>query len=541
MNLPAYEDCELKEHSLDAFEPISYIEQELRAGNNYIVIPSGVYKVTTQNNAYLTFKNLRNVTIDFTGVEFIGQVRTRMFDISNCENLTLKGLTFDYDPLPFTQAWITNIDRDKNWDIKVIDGYPAEDINSAKDCWPIQVYGKDSLELVNPMRFRDNIAVERTGEDTYHISGGIDRTGEIGDIVVFGFQHNSAGVGTTGIQSSNCINLQIENFTLYSSPGGVAFREICNTKTFYRNCVLDRRPLEIDIIPRGLKRLRSGNHDAFVCKNASIGPQLIGCTARYQCDDCVNISGVYSIVSTSMNGELRILDGHPILPEFNDINMAVGDSIQIMTLEGERLEDAVILSLEPDGERCEEEAQFLAQLELWPGLSDGFRNAYKIKLDRKETLPRGAIIISNNHCCNGFLIKDCTFGHARSRGLLIKASGVIENNTINNSCASGIQVSTEFIWLSGGCSSDLKIIGNTLRNNRGSGIYVGSRPFKANFHRNIVINNNTVTANSQGINVNGCTGLEMSGNTVEVTSVDKSHGIILDNVVDVKQDNNQVI
>jgi len=84
-----------------------------------------------------------------------------MLEIENCVDVTLKGLTIDYDPLPFTQARIVDVDDKKNWTVEVIEGYPSED---ARGGWPIQVYGQRSLELVNPMRYQDNAAAIRTGK-----------------------------------------------------------------------------------------------------------------------------------------------------------------------------------------------------------------------------------------------------------------------------------------------------------------------------------------------------------------------------------------
>jgi len=520
-----------------SFDPILYIKNELDNGSKNIVVRSGVYKIETKDSVYLTLKDLSDVTIDFTDVEFIGLVRTQMLEIVNCSNLTLKGLTIDYDPLPYTQGYITEIDVEQNWTVQVIKGYPAEDVKSADVCWPIQVYDRDNLELVNPMRFSNNVDVTRTGKDTYRITGGENREGKLGDIVVF----TSPGKRSVAIQSINCANLQFDRFTLYSTPGGVAFREVGNKKSIYSGCVIDRRPWELDIAERDFKRLRSGSHDAFVCKNALIGPQIIGCTARYHCDDCVNISGVYSLVVGAEGGEFRILDGHPILPQGIGISIAVGDSVQIMTKDGQRLEDGVVLALKSDGDRTEQEAELIEQLGLWPGLSKGFKHAFRIKLDREYLLPPGSLIISNNQCCNGFLVKDCTFGSTRARGLLIKASdGVIENNTIENSCALGIVVATEYIWMSGGCSSNISIIGNNIVDSWNGGIHIGSKPFYENSHQNITIKNNNIKTSTTGIQVNGCTGLEISGNYVEVVKGVNEQGILLENVVDVKEKNNSV-
>ena len=72
------------------------------------------------------------------------------------------------------------------------------------------------------------------------------------------------------------------------------------------------------------------------------------------------------------------------------------------------------------------------------------------------------------------------------------------------------------------------------------GIHIGSKPFYENSHQNITIKNNNIKTSTTGIQVNGCTGLEISGNYVEVVKGVNEQGILLENVVDVKEKNNSV-
>ena len=48
--------------------------------------------------------------------------------IQHCTNLTIRGLTIDYDPLPFTQGRIVKMSADKKvHEIELFDGYPRTD------------------------------------------------------------------------------------------------------------------------------------------------------------------------------------------------------------------------------------------------------------------------------------------------------------------------------------------------------------------------------------------------------------------------------
>jgi len=525
-------------------DPIAHIQQELAAGSKTIVVPPGVYRLTPKQDVYLELRDLEGVTIDFTGVEFVGLVNTRMLDVQNCADVTLKGLTIDYDPLPFTQARIVEVDGEKNWTVKIIDGYPTEGIGDGDACWPIQAYGKDSLELVNPMRFRDEIAVRRVDQTTFRITGGQDRRGEVGDIAVWtccNYRDEKTGrrLGKDRtVYSERCENLRIENFTIYSTQG-IAFWEYGNAKTVYQNCRLDRRSPETDPVKRGLMRLRSGNHDAFHSRFATVGPQIIGCYAHYHCDDCVNVTGLYSIVAKAEGDELRILatDGGRWLPQ-------AGETIQIMTYDGQCPPDANVLAVTPAGRWTEEEEAYVKALPLWPNVYRMFQTAFTLKIDRETGLKRGDIVIANSRCGNGVLVKDCDFGHVRARGIITKAShGAIENNTITACASLGMWIAPNYVWMEGGCSSDLKITGNRLVGNQGGGIAISGlpgtkAPLPANSHRDIIISGNTISGPGKAIQVTGCTNLEIAGNTLETEAKTLDETIILKNVEGLKQENN---
>jgi len=526
-----------------ADDPIAFIENELTAGRKTIVVPPGVYRLTPKDGVYLRLKDLSGVTIDFTGVEFLGLVNARMLEIENCVGLTLKGLTIDYDPLPFTQARIVAVDDEKNWTVEVIEGYPSED---AVGGWPIQVYGQDDLELVNPMRFEDNVAAVWTGERTYQITGGKNRTGALGDIVVFSCNNSrdKNGKRETGkdyaVYSCDCVNLRLEDFTVYSARS-MAFREYGNTKAVYLNCRLARRPPENDHVQRGLKRLRSGNHDAFHSRFAKVGPQIIGCYAHYHCDDCVNINGHYSIVMKADGDELRIIavEGGRYLP-------VAGDSIQIMSPRfGRRLPDAKVLSVTPDGGTTDADGVLLRTLSLWPGSYRWFSNAFTMKIDRAEPLEMGSVII-NSRCGNGFLVKDCDFGHTRARGILFEGSdGIIENNTVVDCSGPGIWAGPSYAWMEGPCCSNVKVIGNRFRGCGGAGIVITGKTglkidLPENGHRDIVISKNTITGTTRGIQVTGCTNLAISSNVLRLQTKRPEDAIILERVVNVTQRNNTI-
>ena len=109
---------------------------------------------------------------------------------------------------------------------------------------------------------------------------------QIGDILVTN-QRSASGTGDHAIVATDCGALNLEDITLYASPL-FGFLELRCDGTNYRRCKIDRRPQAKDFVKRSLRRLRSLNADAFHSIQATKGPAIVGCTAKFQDDDCVN-------------------------------------------------------------------------------------------------------------------------------------------------------------------------------------------------------------------------------------------------------------
>ena len=56
----------------------------------------------------------------------------------------------------------------------------------------------------NPMRFQDGIAIARTGADTYRITGGKNRKGDVGDIAVWSVKETKRPIRRAAVTSDAC-------------------------------------------------------------------------------------------------------------------------------------------------------------------------------------------------------------------------------------------------------------------------------------------------------------------------------------------------
>jgi hypothetical protein len=470
------------------------IDKQLQAHVKRIVIPPGSYRVTPHDRLHLHLFDLSDMEIIADGVEMICTQTTRALDIANCHNLHLRGLTIDYDPLPFTQGHIVALAPDKSWlEFKITDGYPDDSLEER-----IEIFDAKSRFLKRDTYYGWG-KFQSLGDHRYRISKGQhykfnpkSDLEEPGDILVTNNKYDPDGSAAHAVVIEKSSAVVLENVTVYSSNCFGYLEENCDA-TQYVHCRLDRRSLADDIVPRAEARVRSTDADAYHSAGAKKGPSLIGCVARFQGDDGVNIHGTYHIVTDSQGANLRVLDARP---------MAAGESVEILTYEGVRLPDAKVIAIKPDGKIHQDEHSFMAQQHMNATyLSPGWNpDAYIVTLDRPVDLPRGSVIASTSRMGNGFLVKDCNFSFNRSRGILIKASnGQVIGNTMEGNWGEAIKVSPEYWWLEAGSSANVVVSDNLVSNCKTTAIAIYANGgtgaiAPAGAHRNITVANNQVTA-----------------------------------------------
>jgi hypothetical protein len=473
------------------FDLQGFIDAAVKAGTTHVRVEPGRYRVKPQQAQHLVLRGLKNLVIDCTGVEMICTETTRALTIADCENVTLRGLTIDYDPLPFTQGRITALSPDKRvHEVTLFDGYPrAQAATNSK----YEIFRPDtrllrretphieSIEVIDDSRLR----LTKAG-------GGSGDAEEVGDLVVIAATHAPGGFAAHAIECHGSRQVVLEDVSVYASNCFGFLEHDCEATT-YRRCRYDRRPPEADLVARE-PRIRSGNADAFHSKHATVGPRYLECVARFMGDDAVNICGDYHLIMGGEGRTLRVLAKH-------GMNLRAGDAVELVVFDGRRLPDAVVVDIRDAAPISPDEAAWLKPQRMDERLRTNagglLSKGYEVELDRDVDLPRGSVIASTRAMGNGFVIDRCTFGFNRSRGILIKAShGSITNCTLQGSWIVGILVSPEWWWLESGSSSDLVITGNSILDCPTSGIIVqamggNGRVAPAGVHKNISIVGNT--------------------------------------------------
>jgi len=119
----------MEPQSATNFDLQGFIDSAIKAGKKQVTVPPGRYRVTPAEGTHLRFINLADVTVIADGVEMVCTQTLPALVFRDCRNVHLKGLTIDYDPLPFTEGRIVAMAPDKSWiDFAIIDGYPENQL-----------------------------------------------------------------------------------------------------------------------------------------------------------------------------------------------------------------------------------------------------------------------------------------------------------------------------------------------------------------------------------------------------------------------------
>jgi hypothetical protein len=478
------------------FDIQGFVAGRIKAGEHRIVVPPGQYRVTPRYGTHLLLKDLADTLIVADGVEMVCTQTCRALVFENCRNVCFRGLTVDFDPLPFTEGRIVAMAPDKRLvEFEIIEGYPEHEL-------------EERIEIYDPAtgRLRRETAgwskkIESLGSHRYRaVKPAWYRfqkdwdTEQVGDILVTNHSFPN-GAGGHAVTATRCSGLKLEDVTLYASNCFGFLEDECDGSTYLR-CKVDRRDPAGDPVKRGFARMRSLNADAFHSVGAAQGPAILHCTAKYQGDDCVNIHGTYHLVTGCRGAELRIA-------AVGRMTIEPGDPVEFLPYEGRRPADARAVKIEPDETITEKEKAFIRKIDILPQhkdlLLEGKAKFFKLTLDRAETLPAGSAVCSGKRVGNGFAVKGCDFGYNRSRGILIKASrGEVSGNTIAHGWMAAVLVAPEFWWFESASSSDVVIRDNKIIGCRRPAIEViapggNGKPLPSGAHRNISILDNTLT------------------------------------------------
>jgi len=101
------------------------IDSALNHSLSKVVIPPGIYREAMKSNGvHLSISNAKNFSIFAYSVVMVCTSRSRAIAIDHSVNVSIYGLTVDYDPLTFTQGDIIDM-GDGYIDVQIHIGYPV--------------------------------------------------------------------------------------------------------------------------------------------------------------------------------------------------------------------------------------------------------------------------------------------------------------------------------------------------------------------------------------------------------------------------------
>ena len=526
------------------FDLQGFIDGELKAGKKRIVVPPGRHRVAVTEfehrefaaddepqlhvagalgasaRIHLLLTGLDGVEIVADNAEMICTEPTAAITFANCRNVTLSGLTIDYDPLPFTQGRIIGLSPDKLvHEIELFPDYPAA---AAGKGWKYEIFAPDTGLL----RFGSyyDFTIDRLGDRALRLtktgpSKSAPGTERVGDIVALGWVDRTSGILPHAVFLNACVGMRLENVTLHAAASFGFFEFGCDGST-YRRCRVDRRPAASDPRRRAVPRMRSLNADAFHSKHAAQGPTYRDCVARFMGDDCVAINGDYYLVTECTSGKARVLAKHTM-------RINKGKTVEVTTVAGRHATAPKVLDVAPAGTITDAEKEYLQSQQMDGRLKNNqfgvLTGAYEVTLEEPLNLPRGSVIAPTDAVGNGFLVEGCDFGFNRSRGAIIKAGqGRIVGNRFTENWMEAVKLSPEFWWLEAGCGDDVIIEGNIITRCHDTAIRVSAylasdRPLPAGGHNRITIKGNAIKdCPTPQIHVTSTDGLTIHDNTVTV-------------------------
>lgn len=504
-----------------AFDLQAFIDDKIAQGQKQIMLPEGRLRLSQgRNNAHLFFENLEGISLIGNNTELICTETIQAIKLENCSNVKIQGINIDYDPLPYTQGIITAVSGDKSWiTVDLLDGYPTTVINNR-----VEFFDAETAELVTSTYYGITFDLNRSTRRVI-----ITKTNfrpdfsfeNVGDIAVLDSEANRRI--PHAILMDDCKDMVLEDVSLYAGTAFGFFERNCSNSQ-YLGCKVIRRPVEEEIAPRAMRRMRSINLDGFHSKHAEIGPTYSQCIAQYNGDDGFAVNGDYHIIAATSNNLITVIGKAGATP-----NILPGDSVELVSYEGERLPNAKVMSITKGRGVTAIERSFLNAQNLINSAADT-RNAtdtYTVEVDRSVDLPLGSLIASANRLGNGAKVIGCIAGPTRSRGILIKSSDVvISDNTVQGTWGQAIKMSPEYKWLEAGTGGNIKVINNTITHSHEASIAIyaiagNGQTAVVGSHKNVEVSGNKISNSvNPGIAITSTSDLWIENN--KISDVDNS-------------------
>lgn len=359
-------------------------------------------------------------------------------------NLTIRDLTFDYEPVPFTQGTIDQVSpANRALTVMLDDGYPALDhemFDIAPNVWA-SVHTADG-EFIRGIR--------REGDPDKHFSSIVresdrkftltltDYSNLLGiqpgrRLVIVARDHFSA------LSFYKTDRPVLRNVTVSASKGGPFSFQVCNRPSV-RNCSITP--------PEGSDRIIGANADGVRFNNCISKPEISNSRFEYLEDDGIVVQHTLAPVREILDeSTLRIGHVHPFV-------VKPGDVLEVMSPGGVRKG-----TLPP-----------IARMTVRQRVGGADTRAKPETVTVEDTIPESVIegdLLGNlSTACHDFTVRGNVIRNVRGRLIRIAASrGVVTDNTLDGSQDSSIILESEGTlepFAPKGWVMDVEVTGNTV-------------------------------------------------------------------------------
>lgn len=458
-----------------------------------IIFPRGRYDFhpdpDSEQTIAMALRGARNIVVDGGGSEFVFHGRMKVFHVEDCENVTLRNFSTDWDRPYISQGEFVavtpqyvdlRIDRSQypyvieqghirftgeGWSAGVVDSY-------------MNIYDKATGTIA--YRTRDshtgnifNGEAEQVAPDVVRFHGSIlEREVPVRPGQIITLYHGTYIL--TGIELCYSRDITLEDITLYHTLSNGVYGYRCENITLHR----------VSTTPRTEKgRVFSTVADAshFTCCRGRI--LIDGCAHAGQGDDFMNVRGTYSRIESFKDRCTALIDGR---------GWTIGATDTLWVVDRETMRRGAELVV-----RCINKRN----------------GGYEVEFT--DTVPAEVtegMFLENKTWTPELVVRNCRFEKKnRARGMLVTTPRrvVIENNCFNTAGAAILIEGDLDHWFESGSHTDLTIRNNRFVNCCTSGCETGDRwewgeapitispsfrpdsPDSPSYHRNITICDNT--------------------------------------------------
>ncbi len=437
---PAFTSAEIATQEAEATALMTSIEAACKSGVAQFVIPPGNYRFNGLQPTVLAglqptqgrFRIIaRGVTFWFARPASDATSTTYGLQLRDCSNITIKGLSIDFDPVTWTQGQVTHIDpRTRQLTVSIDPGYPLAvpgdgavvQFYHANGRFiprlPSGLFSESHAEVTDPLLRQVTVTLGKgqLADDLNPINHSVWKNHffvHTGDCVVLPYRTAWA------VDLAGCSAVHIEHTGIYDSPGMGILEDGGQGHNVFDHVRIVRRP--------GTNRLYACCADGIHSRLMAHGPIIENCEISCNGDDIINLHGYFALVVR------QTAPNRFVVASYADQKLQPAQSLSFYRFhQVSRISRTPITSVIPDGNSDDTALAAALAKKLHIILPDGPLRT--VTVNSPVICNPGTLINTHADQSAGFVIKNCYFHDSLGRCLLLNGAcnGIVANNIWRN-------------------------------------------------------------------------------------------------------------